>query len=192
MRFSVLALVMLCAPASARADWLLIPFAGTGFGTETSFRALGGANSKTVFGVSGGWLGDGLIGFEGDLLYGLGFFERGGDTVTTGSFVSTLSGGVIIAVPLAVTQESLRPYLTGGVGTVHVSIDDLIDLRSVSRQVASMHLGGGAIGFVSPRTGFRFDVRHVRSLRRELALTGLSRSQLSFWRLSVGVVIRLG
>ena len=54
-----------------------------------------------------------------------------------------------------------------------------------------MNIGGGAIGFISPRTGVRFEVRHFRSLDRDLnLLTAEPDSQLSFWRATVGVVIR--
>lgn len=190
--WTLLALLMLWWPASARADWLLVPYAGTGFDTETSFLTLEGRRAHTVLGVSGIWLTDAVFGLEADLLYGPGFFENG-DILAVGSSVATLSGGVLATLPLSVTRESLRPYLTAGLGFAHAGIDYTIDILEVNRTLPTMHLGGGAIGFVTTRTGFRFDVRHVRSLRREdERLTGARRGQLSFWRLTVGAVIRLG
>jgi hypothetical protein len=188
----MLALLMLLTPASARADWLLVPFAGTGFGADTSFLTLEASRAHTVLGVSGVWLTDGVFGLEGDVLYGPGFFENG-DILAIGSSVATLSAGVLATLPLSVTRESLRPYLSGGLGFAHAGIDYTIDILEVNRTLATMHVGGGAIGFVSTRTGFRFDLRHVRSLTREdERLTGARRTQLSFWRLTVGVVIRIG
>jgi hypothetical protein len=54
-----------------------------------------------------------------------------------------------------------------------------------------MNLGGGAIGFITARTGVRFEIRHFRSLEREEnPFTSESASLLSFWRATVGVVIR--
>ena len=54
-----------------------------------------------------------------------------------------------------------------------------------------MEAGGGAIGFFSPRTGVRFEVRHFRSLKRETdQLTGETSSLLSFWRITAGIVIK--
>ena len=199
LQLTLVGMLASCAfPASAQADWLLVPFAGTAFGGETTILDLEdvGGSAKTVIGVSGIWLTDRLIGFEADLLYGPRFFGssqgRPGSTIL-GSYVSTVSGGVIVAVPLAVTRESLRPYVTAGVGAMRAGTDYSLSFLSEDTTFASMHVGGGAIGFVSRRTGLRFDFRHVRSLGRgEQVLTGARGRKLSFWRLSFGVVVRLG
>jgi hypothetical protein len=179
------------AAAPARADWLVVPFAGTGFGAETTLVTLEAGSARTVVGVSGAWLSDQVIGVEADLLDGPSFFGSG---LAVDSYLSTLSGGVIVAVPLSITRESLRPYVTGGLGLAHEEINYSVDFSGTpGRTAAAMHLGGGAIGFVSRRTGYRFDLRHVRSLSREDArLTGTRRTKLSFWRLTIGVVVRVG
>jgi hypothetical protein len=53
-------------------------------------------------------------------------------------------------------------------------------------------MGGGAIGFVSPDVGVRFDLRHTRSLLRGTnPLTGEPGTRLRFWRITVGVTLRL-
>ena len=186
---------LILSAAPARADWLLVPFAGTSLGGETAFIDLeGGSNSaQTVFGVSGLWLSDHVIGFEGDVMYSPSFFERGGGTnLIVDSYVTTLSGAVVVAMPLAVTRESLRPYVIGGVGMMHAGLNYSLDFLAQDRTLTSIEFGGGALGFVSAKTGFRFDVRHVRSLSREDDLTGTRRTKLSFWRLTVGVILRLG
>jgi hypothetical protein len=193
----MLVVVALCASAApARADWLLVPFAGTSFGGRTALISLeGGPNAaQTVLGVSGAWLSNQLIGFEADLLYGPSFFERGsGNNLIVGSYVSTLAGGVIVAVPLSITRESLRPYVTGGVGVINAGIHYSAEVFVEDRTLGALHLGAGAIGFVSRRTGYRFDLRHVRSLSREDdRVTGTRQTNLSFWRLTVGLVVRLG
>jgi hypothetical protein len=181
--------------APAAADWLLVPFAGSGFGGETTFLLDGRARSaQTVFGVAGTWLSDQVLGLEGELLHGSTFFEpRGGASLVSDSYLTTISGGVVAAIPLSVTRESLRPYVTGGVGALLADIDYALGIFAEHRTLAALHVGGGAMGFVSPRTGYRLDVRHVRSLSREEdPLTGDRRTKLSFWRVTVGVVLKLG
>jgi hypothetical protein len=187
-------LVVLCGlPAPAAADWLLVPFAGTGFGKETTFTLAGGPSpAKTVFGVSGIWLSDQIFGVEADVMHGPAFFDSS-DGLILDSAVSTLFGGVIAAIPLSVTRESLRPYVIGGVGLMHVGIADAVRIFPEDRTLAAIQVGGGAIGFVSPRTGYRFEARHLRSLsREEESLTGNRNTKLGFWRLTVGVLIRIG
>ena len=188
----MLAVLGWCAVAApARADWLLVPYAGTGFGAETSLITLEAGAARMLVGVSGAWLSDQLVGVEADLVYGPSFFGNTGLAVD--SYLSTLSGGVIVAVPLSITRESLRPYLTGGLGLVHEEINYSVAFLGESRTTPAVHVGGGAIGFVSRRTGYRFDLRQVRSLSREdERLTGTRRAKLGFWRLTVGVVIRVG
>jgi hypothetical protein len=189
---TMLAVLAWCvAVAPARADWLVVPYAGTAFGAETSLITLEAGSARTVVGVSGAWLSDQLIGVEADLFYGPSFFGNTGLAVD--SSLTTLSGGAIIAVPLSITRESLRPYITGGLGLVHEQIDYSLEFLGEARTTPAMHLGGGAIGFVGRRTGYRFDLRHVRSLSREDdRLTGTRRAKLGFWRLTIGIVIRVG
>lgn len=192
----LLMLSLMSAAAPARADWLLIPFAGTGFGGETSLSTIEGGtgSAQTVFGVSGGWLSNQIIGVEADVMFGPSFFEGDSARLVLDGAVTTLSGGVIVAVPLSITRESLRPYLVGGMGMIHARSTDLAGIFVVDRTFAALHVGGGAIGFVSPSTGYRFDLRYVGSLSREedRLLAGARRSKLSFWRLSIGVVIAIG
>jgi hypothetical protein len=196
-QLTLVGLLASCAfPASARADWLLVPFAGTAFAGQTALNNFedGASSAKSAFGASGVWLGDRVIGFEADLLYVPAFFEGPGKDLIVDSYVSALTGSVVVAVPLAITRESLRPYVTGGIGVTHAESNYTVVLPGEDHAtVASMQVGGGAIGFVSRRTGFRFDVRHLRSLSRgNSSVTGTRQTKLSFWRISVGLVIRLG
>jgi opacity protein-like surface antigen len=180
----------------ARADWLLNPFIGTTFGAETAFITpdpdAPGAQHWT-FGGSGAWLSDNVLGIEADLAFAPGFFEaENAGNLVTSSGVTTLFGNVVLALPLSVTRDSLRPYVLGGLGLVHVNFEDwvgLVDIESSSS--VGLQIGGGALGLITNRTGVRFDLRHVRSLARTTdELTLERRSQLSFWRASVGVVVR--
>lgn len=196
IRRLLLLLAALGTPAApASADWLVIPFAGTAFGGQTAFLNLeeGANQAQTVFGVSGGWLSSQILGIEGDFMHGPGFFERGGAPVISASSVSTFSGSVVAALPLAVTRESLRPYAVAGLGVMRTSVSYVLDvIPAEDRTGVAMQVGGGALGFVSPRTGYRFDLRHIRGLDRAVnRLTGEPGRTLSFWRLSIGFVIRV-
>lgn len=194
LRFSTLLLLLIIiVPVEARADWLIIPFFGGTFsGGTTLIDPEQGARSKQlIFGGSGAWLTSGLFGVEGDFGYAPRYFERDNLAGTVvRSQLSTLVGNVILTVPLAVTRESLRPYLVGGLGLMHAGIEDSVG-PLVDQNLLALDIGGGAIGFVSTRTGVRFDVRHVRSVRGDSeSLTGVNRARLSFWRATIGVVVR--
>jgi opacity protein-like surface antigen len=119
-----------------------------------------------------------------------GFFQNSsGAGLVVSSRVTTLTGNVIAAFPLSVTRESLRPYVTGGLGLMRASAEDLIGLNEDGSWVG-LQLGAGAIGFINDRTGIRFDLRNSRSLSRDTTLLGERKSKLSFWRATVGVTLR--
>ena len=198
-RAAILSAAVLACPAHARADWLVSPFIGGTFAGQTVHLDLegGAGSSQLVFGASGGWLGDGILGFEADFAYAPRYFERDNRAgLVTNSYLYTLTGNVIVSLPLSVTRESLRPYAVGGLGVVDGHLEEianifpeLIDLQE--RPSAAVNIGAGVIGFVSRRTGVRFDLRHVRSLAREESpLTGAQRTKLSFWRITAGVTLR--
>ena len=195
---TLLAFVLFTAsfPAAARADWLFTPFVGTTFGTETSYLVLetGAASTKQlIFGGSAALLSRGVFGVEADFSYAPRFFERDNRAGNiSGSNVTTLSGSVVLAVPLAITRESLRPYAVGGIGLLHAAAADVGAAFPFADNFAGINIGAGAIGLISPRTGFRFELRHFRSLRdTPNVLTAENAPRLSFWRATVGVVVRI-
>jgi hypothetical protein len=197
---AALVLLTVAHATPARADWLIIPFAGAAFGGETtSFFNLdaGVGGAKSLYGVAGTWLSPTIVGVEGEFLYGPGFFKNpSGRDLLVSSHISTLSGGLLVTLPLSVTRESLRPYATAGLGFMDASVDYSVDdvfRDEPSGHFATVHVGGGAIGFVSPDVGFRFDLRHVTSLNRgQDELTNAPTSRLRFWRLTVGLALRIG
>ena len=193
-RALVLGVALLCGSAhSARADFLVTPFFGTTFGGSTTQLDLeiGAASERHwLFGGSAGWLSDQVLGVEADFAMAPGFFESDSGTgLVVSSRVTTLSGNVIATLPLSVTRESLRPYITGGVGLIRASAEDLIGLNETGNWVG-LQLGAGAIGMLSDRTGLRFDLRNTRTFNRDNTLRGERTSKLSFWRATVGVTLR--
>ena len=191
---ATLLLVVLCgSPRDALADTLFMPFIGSTFARETLFNigAEPDESSKhVIFGGSASWLSAGVLGVEGEFAYSPSFFkvERPESNIVSSNLL-TLSGNVIVAVPLRVTEYSLRPYAIGGVGLIHSGIRFLLPPH-VDDNSMGFNVGGGAIGFLSRRTGVRFELRHFRTFEREPSDFGDVGPRVSFWRFTVGVVIR--
>jgi hypothetical protein len=190
----VLAIVLCSSPRDAQADYLFTPFIGGAFARQTTFLTgieQGESATRVIFGGSAGWLSDGILGFEGDFAYAPRFFERDNpEDIVIRSSAMTLSGSVIAAVPLSVSNYSLRPYAVGGVGLMRSGLEYLV-LPRVDDNSMAINVGAGAIGFFTPRTGVRFELRHFRTVNREPNPATLeSAAKLSFWRFTVGVVIR--
>src|SRR5439155_17834065 len=82
------------APATARADWTISPFASLNAGGDAP-------RTSPVAGVSAGWMGR-SIGGEFDFGYAPEFFEQNG--FITSRRVLTLMGNVVYGVPWARTE----------------------------------------------------------------------------------------
>ena len=193
-RILVLAVLFFCCQvAEARADFFITPFLGSEFAGSTTLLDLdtGAASSKHwTFGGSAAWLSDRILGVEADFSIVPGFFQNSSGTgLVIGSRVTTLTGSVIVALPLSVTRESLRPYAVGGLGLLHATSEDILSLNE-SGDWLGLQIGAGAIGLITNRAGVRFDLRHLRALSRDTTLRGEQTSKLSFWRATIGVTLR--
>src|SRR5262245_27547794 len=190
---TILLVAFLCAfPHSARADYIFTPFIGAKFAGNTAFLNLeqSAGSSKVIFGGSAGWLSNGILGAEGDFAYSPRFFEADNTTIIA-STVATVSGSVMLATPKRISGYSLRPYLVGGLGLIHSGITYAAVFAPVDDNSLGMNLGAGAIGLLSARTGLRFELRHFRTFDREVnEASGETDAKLSFWRVTVGVLIR--
>lgn len=189
--------ILVCASATlagpARADDILFtPFIGKTFAAQATLQTAEPADTrKWIFGGAATWLNGGVLGAEIDFSYAPRFFDAGQSLTVPGSNVITLTGNVLVAAPLSITRESLRPYLVGGIGLLHAGAGDQIDFFPVDRNLTAISIGGGAIGFLNNRTGLRFDLRHLRSASSgDNTATGLRQPKLGFWRATVGVTIR--
>ena len=193
MRVGPLALtLLLLSPAEASAEWQIRPFLGVSFGGGTTFVDLAGATGSpnVVIGANGALLGD-VIGIEVDFGYAPGFFQSGNKPLVRGNSATTLTGNVIIAVPRHLTEYTLGPYFVAGLGLMHAHIDDVLGVLSVARTLPGMDIGGGVTGFLSERVGLIWEARYFASVGEGKA-RGFSfgAEQLSFWRASMGLVIR--
>jgi opacity protein-like surface antigen len=195
---ATLLLVVLCSsPREARAQYLITPFVGGAFARQTTFFTgtgfeQGEGSTHVIFGGAAGWLSSGILGFEGEFAYSPHFFE-GDDPldIILGSYILTATGNVIVTVPLSVSEYSLRPYVIGGLGLTRSAVSYLGTVDPVDDNSMAFNVGAGAIGFLTPRTGVRFELRHFRTFDREPSEVSADvSSKLSFWRATVGVVIR--
>jgi hypothetical protein len=185
--------VSLAAARTASAEWFITPFIGVKFAGDTNFIDLeqGASNTKLTLGAAAGFVGDGLLGVEGELGYSPRFFERSSGSLVARSNVLTLMGNVIITAPRALTGYSLRPFVSGGGGLIHVGIHDVADVLSVDTNLFGINVGGGAVGVLTTRTSVRFDLRYFKSVSaEEEASPGIGPTRISFWRASVGLAIR--
>ena len=188
-----LPLLLWTPPAEAHADWLITPFLGTSFASETTLLIFEErAGRKLALGASVSLLTDGIFGLEAEIGHMPRFFEGNNRLrLVLTSRVTTLSGNVIVAVPLVVTRESLRPYLVGGLGLMQARSKNAADLFPVNQDLLGLNIGAGAIGLVTERTGLRFDLRYFKAVigsDEPRARQGVSR--LTFWRATVGVTFR--
>jgi hypothetical protein len=190
-RIGLLVIASLAAAVPASAEWQIKPFGGVTGGGSTTFIDLEKAagNAKLVLGVNGSWLTD-IVGIEADLGRTPGFFEKGQKLVVASS-VTTLTGNLVVTLPRKWTEYTLRPYVVGGAGLLHVHIDDALGALRVASDLPGMDVGGGATGFLSKHVGLNWDVRYFKSIGGTTT-TGVSflPEQLSFWRGTMAVVIR--
>lgn len=187
--------LLLAAPRAAEAqDLLLMPYLGFTFAGGSSLFAdleKGSGETASLLGASVALLGGGMLGVEGDIAYVPGFFERGEqEIVVPGSFVTSLTGTVMLTLPISVTRESLRPYVVAGGGAIRAEARDKISVFPIRSTMAALTFGGGAIGFLSNTVGVRFDLRYLRSLGEGDDMIAGEGPRVHLWRGSVSLVLR--
>lgn len=185
---------MLLAPnaALAQTELLIVPFAGLKFGADTSIAIAEPTASakKLTFGVSTMVLSDTFYGVEADVSQTPQFFGGGAQQLITSSVETTLTGSFILALPKVITQESLRPYLVAGLGLMHTRVSTSLGVLDTKSNLLGLDIGGGAIGMLSPRTGARFELRHLKNVTDDSRAVTIGGTKLSFWRLTAGLVLR--
>jgi len=193
---ALLAISVLVLSRPAEAEKQIRPFVGLAFNGATTF-VLGDAveNKHGVLGVNASWIGN-LVGVEGDLGWGPGFFEPHPKqlVVSHSSVVTTATGNVVVTLPRKWMEYTLRPYVVGGVGVMHVAFTDVFNVYNVSESLTAFDVGGGAVGFLTNRVGVAWEVRRFGTLRGSSAAEGNTnagaQSSLSFWRAGMALVVR--
>ncbi len=191
----LVAWTLAACPPEASADIFVSPFLGVRFRGDSNELDLdrddGVRKVKSSIGIAGVVLMDKGPGIELELAHQPRFFESDTANIVSSSGVTTASANLLLAAPISFTRESLRPYLVGGLGWMHATVNDTIDLGAANNDFLGLTLGVGAVGFIGDVTGLRFDVRYLKSISsNEFSRTDGDRLRLSFWRATVGFVFR--
>jgi hypothetical protein len=196
LRALAVVLVMLWPASLAAQEWQLKPFVGLTFAGDTTIVDPEEAAGDIHLSLGGSvtWIGE-IFGVEADLAFVPGFFAGESDPrLVVDSGVTTLTGNVIIALPRRMTEFTLRPYVAGGVGLMRISQEQVQDPFPLTLNVMTIDIGGGATGFLSETVGLNWDLRYFRNITGapDPDNPGLSfgAPRLSFWRLTMGVVLR--
>lgn len=149
-------------------------------GTEQRHWNIGGAVS---------WLSRGLFGAEVVGAWTPGFFEADDIDIVESSRTFTLMGNVVVTAPQRWTEYSLRPFVSGGFGLMQVTKND--PALPVSLNVTGFNIGGGAAGFLTQRTGLRFDFRYYSVLNpSDHGPISFGDANLRYVTATVGIIFR--
>lgn len=184
---------LIAGPQAVAAEWHLAPMVGLTFGGNTSIVDLEDASGRVhrQLGGAATLVGAGPLGVEAVAVYTPGLFQRGDLTLIKHSRSFALMGNAVLTLPRRWTEYSLRPYVSGGLGLVRVSVLDARGAFPVQSNLAGFDIGGGAVGFLSARTGLRFDLRYFSSLNRtDQGAIAFGPVHLSYLTTSIGIVFR--
>ncbi len=167
---------------------------GLTFSGNTSLVDVEQATDKTHrnFGGSVALLGGGILGVETIFVWTPGFFQRGDLEVIDSSRSIAWMGNLMVTTPRHLTEYSLRPFASGGFGLLRASATP-VDPRGfpIQENLVGFNVGGGAVGFLSRRTGIRFDLRYYSTVRSsDEGGVAIGRAHLRYMTASVGVVFR--
>lgn len=175
---AAVAAALTLAPAPARADLLLTPYAGLNFGGST-------VDKRTNLGGSLTWLGSSGLGVELDFGFIPDFFAPkeleidvlGSNNVTTvmGNVVFGRSGG------------GIQPYVVAGAGLLRSQVGSFGELFDATDNGFGVNAGAG-VRVGGGRFSLRGDVRYFRNLTGvdELVLEDVL-GDFAFWRATAGI-----
>jgi hypothetical protein len=181
----------------ARAEWQFTPMAGfTMFGNTSLIDLENGSSERhRHLGLSLALLGKGILGAEVVTLWTPGFFEKSNAPVefVESSRTVVAMGNIVLTAPRRWTEYSLRPFVSGGLGLMHASVREILPgggIFPIGVNVAGFNIGGGAVGFLSERTGLRFDFRYHSTLNRSENAPSIGPVHLRYVTASIGLVFR--
>lgn len=186
---AALAALLMAIPARAQADTLFTPYIGSTFAANYG-PAFEDPGSKFVYGADFMWLGTSGLGFEVDFAYHPNFFEPGDDEqffdFDSDGNVVTLMGNVVFGYQ----GGGIQPYVTGGLGLMRSSVEDVSGFfEDVSDNAFGVNLGGG-LRVGGPKFGVRGDLRYFRQLSDvDFGDADVDLGDFSYWRGTVGLSI---
>jgi opacity protein-like surface antigen len=189
------AVACVCAPAQARADGYVSPWAGVNFGYNNEVSQVRTCTTATCgnsfsWGVDAGWMGAGIIGGEVDFGYAPDVY---GNLVD--NRVWNLMGNLIVGIPIGGQHGAgVRPYVTGGLGAINTKIVGGTAASSLDNTDFGYNFGAGVNGYFSNHFGLRGDFRYFRTVNADFSSLSTavspSEGQFHFWRFGVGLLIR--
>lgn len=191
----VLAICCLCFLGLVRpaaAEWHFTPMAGLTMLGSTTIVDPELATDKRHWNLGGAvtLLGPTIFGAEVITAWTPGFFERDDLDVVLSSRTVSAMANVVLTTPGRWTEYSLRPFVSAGLGLMHVAVEDE-GLFPVNLNRAGFNVGGGAIGFFTARTGLRFDFRYHSTLTgSDEGPISIGDVHLRYVTATIGVVIR--
>jgi hypothetical protein len=186
-------LALCCVLLFASAPMIGLTMLGS---TSIQDSELATGNRHWSFGGAVSLLGPGLLGAEVVTLWTPGFFDRderpGEPDLVADSRTVSLMGNIVLTAPRRWTEYNLRPFVSGGIGLLHVSKTDIPEgLFPVDLNLLGFNIGGGAVGFLTERTGVRFDVRYHSVLNpSDRGAISTGDVNLRYVTASVGIVFR--
>ena len=143
MKASLLVMVaaVLLVPVPARGDGYVNPWIGINLLDSTD-------SGRTAFGVTAGYMGGGVFGFEGDFGYSPEIF---GSRVDLGDNTAIeLMGNFILGVPIGGTHGAgVRPFVSGGLGVIRAAVPGGAGRPVIEDQIIAV---GGAAGLRAAAT----------------------------------------
>jgi hypothetical protein len=187
--------VVMGVPAAAAAEWHFTPMVGYTFRGDTSLvdPQLAAGKSHLQIGGAVTLVGSGLLGVEAITVFTPSFFRNKAnpEILLEHGRSFALMGNVVLTAPKRWTEYSLRPFVSGGFGLLHASQLDVSGVQPVESNLGGYNVGVGAVGFLSQRTGLRFDLRYYSSLNRpDQGPIAFGPVHLSYMTASIGVVLR--
>jgi hypothetical protein len=183
---------IMLAPASARADTLLIPFFGVNSGGDSGKEFSEAFDtSQYNWGASITFMGGGVFGVEADFGFSPDFY---GKTDVGGSDVLTATGNLVIGIPFGGQQGfGIRPYGVVGAGLLKSQSDFGTGVAEIDENDLTWSAGGGVLLFFGTHAGLRFDIRYFQTFD-DLEILGVpiaqSPGKVDFTRTSLGFVLR--
>ena len=196
-------LLVVLRPAAAHAEWQFAPFLGFSFGGDTNLVVTQVVDRHWNLGGAVRLVGAGPIGLESVFVYVPGIFETPPpdpfsntppSQAITKSHSLALMGNVVLTTPRAWNQYGLRPFISGGLGLLRVSHNDIA--FPARGNLPAYNVGGGAVGFLTDKVGLRFDLRYYRTLPPgqepgdQTVTEFQDRVHVHYWTGSVGVVFK--
>jgi hypothetical protein len=97
----------------------------------------------------------------------------------------------MVTAPRRWTEYTLRPFVSGGFGLLNASRKEVAAVFPTAANMSGYNIGGGAIGFLSNRTGLRFEMRYFNNIgSSDTNAASIGPVKLRYMTASVGVVLR--